>query len=297
MDIKQKIWFLMNPKSGTLTERKKTALMQAIQEIIKQKKDIWVELKLTEYAGHATILTQKAVEEGVHIVVAIGGDGTVNEVAQALINQSTALGIIPIGSGNGLARHLKIPLKTHKAVERIFSSNIITIDACYLNQKPFFCTSGVGFDAYVAHQFAKQSKRGLKTYIKTTLTSYKTFRPESYQLIIDGKMIEQEAFAITFANASQYGNNAYIVPHALIDDGWMDVCILKPFPLLAAPSIGIRLFNMTLPNSKYVEIYRAKKIQLMGKSPLTLHFDGEPLTVESSTLHINIQPSALRVVV
>jgi diacylglycerol kinase family enzyme len=147
------IWFVLNPKSGTTTPAKRNKIIQAIN------KQANCRLILTEYAGHATEIAQQAVQQGISRVVAVGGDGTVNEVARGLVGSDTALGIIPIGSGNGLARHLNIPLKIDKAIQFAIQQPTAQIDACYLNEIPFFCTAGVGFDAFVANEFATGVKR------------------------------------------------------------------------------------------------------------------------------------------
>jgi hypothetical protein len=217
----------------------------------------------------------------------------VNEVGKGLINSDTALGIIPIGSGNGLARHLKIPLKTEKAIQFAINQSISKIDVCFLNEIPFFCTAGVGFDAEVANEFAKQQSRGLKSYAKMALKSFRTFKPESYSLDNqEGKI----AFAITFANATQYGNNAIISPQSKIDDGLMEMVLLKPFPFGAAPIIGVRLFRGTLPNSRYIEMQSAEEFSLKSTKDFLIHYDGEPLQLNTNEINVTIKKQSLKVI-
>ncbi|MDI9874415.1 MULTISPECIES: diacylglycerol/lipid kinase family protein [Bacteroidota] len=284
------IWFVLNPKSGTTTPAKRNKIIQAIN------KQANCRLILTEYAGHATEIAQQAVQQGISRVVAVGGDGTVNEVARGLVGSDTALGIIPIGSGNGLARHLNIPLKIDKAIQFAIQQPTAQIDACYLNEIPFFCTAGVGFDAFVANEFAQQESRGLKTYAKMSLKSFRTYKPEAYVISHQGKDYAKMAFSITFANATQYGNNALISPKSKIDDGLIDLVVLKPFPFGAAPIIGVRLFRGTLPNSRYIDMEVSEDYVLKSEKPLLIHFDGEPLQLDTNEIRVYIKPKSLKVV-
>ena len=277
----------MNLKSGTATPAKKNK----IKALIAKMPDC--ALIFTEYVGHATEIARKAVLEGVQKVVAIGGDGTVNEVARGLIDSETALGIVPIGSGNGLARHLKIPLKTEKAIQFAANQSFALMDVCFLNEIPFFCTAGVGFDAEVAREFSKQPSRGLKTYAKMALKSFRTFKPEIYRF---DNQEDKTAFAITFANATQYGNNAMISPKSKINDGLIEMVVLKPFPFGAAPIIGVRLFRGTLPNSRYIEMESGKEFSLKSKKDFLIHYDGEPLQLNTNEIKVSIQKQSLKVI-
>lgn len=284
------VWFVMNPKSGTTTPVQKNK----ITNLLAKHKNC--ELFFTEYRGHATEIAEKAVAEGVKKVIAIGGDGTVNEVAKGLIGSNTALGIVPIGSGNGLARHLKIPLTIEKAINFVLSQPTNVIDVCFLNDIPFFCTAGVGFDAHVANEFAQQSSRGLKTYAKMSLKSFRTYKPESYHLESACINEVKNAFSITFANATQYGNNALISPKSKIDDGLIEMVVLKPFPFGAAPIIGVRLFRGTLPNSRYIETESDSLFTLKAQENLLVHYDGEPLQLDTNELKITLKPKALLII-
>lgn len=282
--------FVMNPKSGTTTSSQKEKIIQLI------KKNTANHLIFTEFAGHGTEIAREAAQRNVQRIVAIGGDGTVNEIGKGLINSETALGIVPIGSGNGLARHLKIPLHAGKAIAYAREASISLMDVCFVNEIPFFCTAGVGFDAFVANEFSKKTSRGLKTYAKTALQSFRNYHSESYQIAVENQVSNQNAFAITFANATQYGNNAMISPQSKINDGLIDMVILKPFPFGAAPIIGVRLFRGTLPNSRYVEIHHGTEFQLKSQQPTLIHFDGEPHQMQTNELTFSILPKGLRVV-
>ena len=229
--------------------------------------------------------------------MAVGGDGTVNEIAKALINTDAIMAIIPVGSGNGLARHLRIPLQPRKALELINKQKYQAIDCGLINNMPFFCTCGVGFDALIGEKFAQCKGRGLFNYVKTTITEYFNYKPEIYQITIDNEQnLNIPAFLITFANASQYGNNAYIAPNADICDGKLDMCILSPFKLYQAPGIGIQLFAKNINKSSLMQIERASNISLERASEGVVHFDGEPCRM-GKKLEISLIDKCLNVIV
>lgn len=227
-------------------------------------------------------------------LIALGGDGTVNRAAQAIVNSDLILGIVPLGSGNGLARHLKIPMNIDKSIQLILEGKTKKIDACKINDIFFFCTSGVGFDAHIGKLFAKSKTRGFKTYFKIVASQFFKYECETYELIFDGKTISTEAFLITFANANQYGNNTYIAPNADICDGKIDIVILKPFKFINSPVIALRLFNKTIDKSRFISTFRSGEIILKRKNPGIAHFDGDPCILPEELKIINI-PSALKV--
>lgn len=219
------------------------------------------------------------LKEGVRKFVAVGGDGTINLLASQLVNTNATLGIIPWGSGNGLARHLGIPLSTKGAIRVLNRDRIAMIDYGLINGTPFFCTSGVGFDAHVANYFNSMIIRGFIGYARSTTVEFFRYKPENY-IIRDGvRGIEREAFALTVANASQFGNNAFIAPNADITDGQLDVTIIAPFPTHAAPSIGLKLFTKRIHKSRYVETFRTRELSVERATPGLVHFDGESSTM------------------
>ena len=242
MTDKKKIIFVVNPISGT---QEKRAILKWIVERVDRSIYDYSIVK-TEYAGHASQIAAEAVNNKVDIVVAIGGDGTINEIARSLIHSETALGIIPCGSGNGLARHLRIPMDPKAAVDIINKGTQFSIDYGKINNIPFFCTCGVGFDAFVSLKFADSGKRGLLTYLENTLHESLTYQPETYEIENEEGTVKYKAFLIACGNASQYGNNAYIAPQASLTDGLMDVTILEPFTVLDVPSLSFQLFNKTI---------------------------------------------------
>jgi len=193
-------------------------------------------------------------------------DGTVNEVASALVGTSCNLGIVPAGSGNGLARQLRIPLQLREALEVINTHKIKIIDAGKANGRYFFCTCGTGFDASVGKDFARENKRGMIVMLKLLLINIFITAPKSYILKIENKKVNLKAFLVTFANSGQFGNNAYIAPHAVIDDGQLDLCILSPFPTASTVELGMRLFFKNIDQSPYLEVMRIRRQALSGKA-------------------------------
>ena len=192
MTDKRRIFFVINPISGT--QGKKMIVEWINQRIDRSKYDF--EIIKTAYAGHATEIAADAVKQGVDIVVAIGGDGTINEIARALVHTSSALGIIPCGSGNGLARHLRIPMEPKAAIDLINENYQLCIDYGKINNIPFFCTCGVGFDAFVSLKFADSGKRGLLTYLENTLHESLTYQPETYEIENEEGTVKHKAFLI-----------------------------------------------------------------------------------------------------
>ena len=283
MAIKKKIAFILNPISGTHSKKE-------IPELIEKTLDheqFDHQLILTEYAGHAAEIAKNCAARGIDIVVAIGGDGTVNEVARSLVHTQTALGIIPCGSGNGLARHLCLPLDFKKAIQIINSSKIEAFDYGVINDLPFFCTCGMGFDAFISLKFAEAGKRGPMTYLENVLKEGLKYQPETYEVEDETGAKRYKAFLIACANASQYGNNAYIAPGATMKDGEMDVIIMEPFDALDAPQIAADLFMKTITNNSKIRTFRTKSLHIHRKAPGAIHYDGDPImTGEDIDVHI-----------
>ncbi|MEI6140182.1 MAG: diacylglycerol kinase family protein [Mariniphaga sp.] len=291
--VKEKIVYLINPVSGT---SQKKHLPELILEL-NDKNIFEPEVIFTRYKGEATEIVAEKLKANCRYFVAVGGDGTVNEIAKSLVNTPGILGIIPIGSGNGLARHLKIPLDPKKAIATINQQKYLSIDYGMINDVPFFCTCGVGFDALIGEKFAKSKGRGLSTYVKTTISEYYNYIPESYQLTIDNNPpVTHKAFLVSFANASQYGNDAYISPNADICDGKLDICILSPFKLWNAPGIGARLFLKNIDKSKLLNIIQGSRVLLERSEEGVVHFDGEPCRM-GKRLEISVIAKGLKVII
>lgn len=289
MTKKRSYHFIINPISGI---RKKLHIVDALNKFLDSDKINWG-VSFTQREEHATILTLEAIERKIDAVIVVGGDGSVNEVAKALINTNVALGVIPAGSGNGFARHLKIPMAAKSAITNINEFNPIKIDTGSVNGLPFLATTGMGFDAQIGWKFASFGKRGFLSYMQLTINEFLKYKACSYQLTIDGKKIETEAFLINIANAGQYGNNAWIAPSASVFDGLLDISILKPFPHHMAPDIVYKLFNKEIEKSNYYQSFQAKEIHIMN--PGQFHMDGEPKSSEEDLL-IKVHPKNLTVI-
>lgn len=291
--MKEKIIFLVNPNSGTKKKKKIPKLINALID----KSIFDFEVRHTLFKGEATQIVTEKLAEGYRYFVAVGGDGTINETAKALINTDAILAIIPVGSGNGLARHLRIPLKSSKAIKLINKLKVSTIDYGTINNTPFFCTCGVGFDALIGARFDQSKKRGLISYVRIAISEFFRFKPEKFTLSNDeGEAIQYSAFLITVANASQYGNNAFIAPMAKIRDGLLDTCILAPFNLFRAPQIAWQLFSGKLYQNRYATYLQGSSIKITRASEGLVHLDGETYTMEKE-LQISIIPKGLNVLV
>jgi diacylglycerol kinase (ATP) len=235
-----------------------------------------VEYSFTNHPGHATELAQKASVEGFDLVVAVGGDGTVNEVAQGLIGTNTPMGIIPMGSGNGLARELGISMNMHKSAQALVNGKNLELDVCKLNEQRFLCTSGIGFDAMIADKMSKAASRGFLKYVQLVIQESIFFKPLDVRMKIDGVIIEESVFLITFANASQFGNNAYIAPAASMTDGLIDVVVIRKFAKIWMPVFAVALFSKLIPKLPFADYYKARQIELQFVDTPYYHFDGEP---------------------
>lgn len=286
------ITFIINPISGT---KKKHEIPGIIADTFKGS-GITHEIVYTERAGHATEIAAQKAQEGVDVVVAVGGDGTVNEVAKALVHTNTALGIVPCGSGNGLARHLGVPMNRKKSIQLFLDGTVETIDHGKINgERLFFCSCGVGFDALVSWKFAQAPKRGLSTYCKIALKEKLNYKPESYILRTDtGEEMTYQAFVIACGNAAQYGNDAFIAPYASAQDGKLDVTVIQPINFLDAMSLGIRLFAKKIDKHRKVKVLRCQKITLIREKEGAMHFDGEPIMAPKD-LEIEIIKGGLKV--
>ena len=288
---KKSVVFLVNPISGTHSKKELPELIDAVLD----KELFDYRILYTEYAGHAAEMARQFAAEQTDIVVAVGGDGTVNEVARSLVHTQTALGIIPCGSGNGLARHLCLPMDMGKSIEIINQCCIEQFDYGVINDLPFFCTCGMGFDAFISLKFAEAGKRGPITYVENVLKEGLKYKPETYEVKDDSGTHHYKAFLIACANASQYGNNAYIAPGATMKDGQMDVIIMEPFNALDAPQIAADLFMKTLGNNSKIKTFRTSHLEIHRKAPGAIHYDGDPLMTDAD-IDIHIEHLGIRIV-
>ncbi len=295
MKIKN-IAFIINPISGAKeTQNAKKKLPKLIMQTLDSEQ--WLpNIAFTEYAGHATELAYQYARMGFDAVVAVGGDGTVNEVARGLRDTKTAMGIIPMGSGNGFARHLNIPIRPVKAIEMLNHSEPISVDYGLANGKLFVSTCGTGFDALIADHFAGSNRRGFTTYLQNILKDVFSYTPQSYHLVGDGLDVTHKAFLITFANANQWGYEALIAPKASVQDGKMDIMLMSSHALLGSASLALRLFAGSIDDSHFMDTLRAREVTLIREEAAPFHIDGDPVEMEKD-IHIKMVENGLRVLV
>lgn len=284
--------FIINPISGT---RSKDELPELIERLLDKSKFEY-RICLTRYAGHASEIARDCVNQHVDVVVAVGGDGTVNEVARSVAHSETALAIIPCGSGNGLARHLCLPMDPEESIRIINQYHVEALDYGIINGLPFFCTCGVGFDAFISLKFAEAGKRGPMTYIENVLKEGLKYKPETYEVEDETGAYRYKAFLIACANASQYGNNVYIAPSASMTDGLMDVTLLEPFNLLEAPQVVVQLLNKTIDKNPHARTFQCRSMHIRRTEPGVVHYDGDPMEC-GTDIDVRIVPHGIRVVV
>lgn len=287
---KKKILVIINPISGS-------AHREYMPEIVSRSLDASIYshvIRFTQGPGHATQLAQAAISQGFYGVIAIGGDGTINETASALINSQVALGIVPCGSGNGLARHLNIPIVPERALKVINENHTEALDYCTVNNTPFFCTCGVGFDAAVSEKFAQAKRRGPISYAKNAILEYLNYRSEEYVIKTPQSETTERAFVIACGNASQYGNNAFIAPKASMQDGLIDVTVIHPFKPIESPIIGIQLFTKQIDKNTNIHCFRTSELTIYRPKASVMHVDGEPIMMDAD-LNIKCHKSGIRV--
>ena len=270
----QRLLLVINPISGGLN---KSGLADVVKQRMKASLNMEVDVKTTAGKGDARRFATEAVENGYYAVIVAGGDGTVNEVAAALCDSGVALGIIPSGSGNGLARHLEIPVDERLSLDVIAENNIVACDYATVNDKPFFCAFGVGFDAAVSDRFAKQRKRGKFMYFKSALEEFVQYRPQVYTISANGKVFTQNAFLIACCNASQYGNNAYIAPTASMTDGLLDIIIIHAGSPLDTAVLGVDLFTGYINRNTLLQSFQAPAAVIYRTEEGAAHIDGDPI--------------------
>lgn len=249
----------------------------------------------TAYSNHASELTQQAISLNPTKIIVIGGDGTINEVAKELIDTEIPLGIVPMGSGNGLARHLGVPLEFKKALQFALDKNESkAIDVAYLNKQAFFCTAGIGFDATVAHDFSKRNGRGMINYVRSTFAMNREY--QNIEVKFKNEKEFTPYFSITFANANQFGNHAYISPSSNLNDQLIELVSIKPLNFWERIQLGISLFLKTISNHSKVRINSVSTCELEVKNCSYYHLDGETFPMSDSSVKIKIIPKALRII-
>ncbi len=286
-----KIRFIINPISGG---GKHKHIIELLEKHIDTKRFDY-DYVFTERSKHATELSKKAADENIDVVVAVGGDGTMHECAKGVLGSKTALAVLPCGSGNGFALHFKMESDLEKAIAQLNSCKFRSIDSCTANGMPFFNVSGVGFDAHIANLFATTNVRGFMTYVKLVLRECAFYPAQTYTLEYDGKTETHEAVIISWANATQFGNNAQISPDSIVDDGLIDICVLKDFNRLKVPLLLYRLFTERIQHSKYMKIIRTKSVKISCQNGIS-HLDGESVDL-GSNIRIDTIPKSLNIFV
>ena len=285
----KKVLYLINPISGRKNKNK-------LPELIKKYSDkINPEIRFTEYAGHAIEIC-KNEHQNYDAIIAVGGDGSVNEIAQSLVHTNTTMGIIPSGSGNGFSNSLGIPENHKKAVQIINNYRTKKIDLVKINDKIFDNVAGIGFDALIAHKFAVAGKRGFISYLKIIIKQLRKYKGVDYKFVLDDdKIIENKSFFLLIANGNQWGNKAQISPSSQLDDGLLNIVILNNFPARAAVPLLIKLYSKKIENSKYIQTFTCKKIVIEKNGKIEAHIDGEPVFFEDK-IEIEILPKSLNVI-
>ncbi|MBO4307922.1 MAG: diacylglycerol kinase family lipid kinase [Bacteroidales bacterium] len=286
--MKRNLLFIVNPISGIGKQKK-------IEEILQKYIDhtlINYTVKYTEYIHHGKDIAKEAVEQGYYdAIVAVGGDGSVNDVVSGMIGSHVALGIIPCGSGNGLARNLKIPLTPIHAIEVLNHLKVAEIDTIVVNNRVVASIAGIGFDALVAKRMKEAKVRGLQAYAKIIINDYPTYKEHLFRMNIDGREVERKAWFVSFANSNQFGYNTTIAPLAKLDDGLIDVCIVDRIPLLHLPLTAPLLYLNHFELSQHVEYYKAREVTVYNNDEEWVNIDGEGEKLGKELHFINTRKS------
>jgi len=287
----RKLLFIVNPNAGK-------KISNAIIKIIRKEfpQNMYYQIVIWKNKDHFDEISSLLKSEGYTDAIAVGGDGTVNKVAAEIKGTSIRLGIVPIGSGNGLARSLGLSMDIEEVIKQIVEGKQHVIDYGTVNSQAFFCTSGIGFDAHIAWLFGQSKSRGLQSYVKITISQLLRYRAKQYTLEFNGEKLIKKAFLITVANAGQYGNDFYIAPQAKLDDGLFHVVILKPFNVFSLFSIFIKILRKKAHTSSYIETYTTNKLSILRDGEDSIHFDGEP-QLHGQVLNYLIHKDSLQVIV
>ncbi len=289
---KKHLVFIINPKSGV--ERQKE-IKQGIDTHL-DKNAFSYEILNTEFIRHGTSLAKEAAKNGAYAVVAVGGDGSVNDVVQGLLGTNTVLAIIPKGSGNGMARTMNIPLDTNEAIKLINKGHTVSMDIGYANERPFISNAGVAFDALISRKFAKSEKRGFMMYSWLVTKYMWLYKSWDWHIIIDGKKFKSRAFMVNVANGQQFGYNFKIAPMASFTDGMLDLIVIRRFPKILGGLIALRAMKGNITDSAYVQHFRGKDITISYPTLRLMQTDGDAHACES-TITFRIEKGAQKVIV
>lgn len=289
-----KVMMIVNPVSGVNHSKKKVLLDLASTRFTAPHYSL--QTFITSHQGHATELAREALAQQYDRVIAVGGDGSINEIARVLVNTPVALGIVPLGSGNGLAHFLQIPFDLEQALDVIANNHQIKADTVILNDQLFVSVAGVGFDALVARKFADEPRRGFFSYLKVVVREYFRYRPKKYHIIADGVEIVTRALFITFANSDQFGYKTTISPTADICDGKVDICIVQKIPFWRIPQLAWLTYTRSIDRSKFVQIIKVTEASITRKKGKYLNLDGEPVKF-AKELHLKVNPASLQIII
>lgn len=284
----KRILFIQNPIAG---RHHRKLQKKEVEEFFKD--DTYIEIATTRAPEDATRIVAERLDD-FDIFVAVGGDGTVNEVGKGLIGTDKILAIVPAGSGNGLARELGMNMDCNIAMIQIAENNLSAIDTISVGPFPCLNVAGLGFEAEVAHHFKRMKKRGFSSYAKSVVRLLSSHKPLDINMEVNGKRVSHKIFSLSFSNTKQYGYNAFNSPLAGFCDGDIDVSVIKPFPIMLAPELTLRLFNKTLHRSWFYEVIKAEKIQILNSGEMRWHIDGEPVFI-NGPLDIAIRKKSLKV--
>jgi len=290
-----KIRFVVNPSSG---RRRRTAAILGVVRDFVASRALEADIVATDGPGHATEIARGAVASGCLRIVAVGGDGTVNEVAQALIGTSAALGLVPCGSGNGLALHLGLPRGLAGALELATgaSGRIAELDTGVANGLPFVNVMGLGLDAEVSWRFNRLARRGLPAYARTALAAFLGCPAQRCRITAGDRGETLDTLLVSVANSEQYGNNAKIAPRARVDDGLLDLVAIAPVGILGAAVLGARLFTGSIDRARGIRRLRGSRFLIERPAAGLIHTDGETHETGAS-VEVVALPRSLRFVV
>jgi len=289
----KKILFIVNPFAGV---SKKRNFPEMVEKHLGNS-NVYYKIAYTEYGGHATELAEQGVKEGADIIAAVGGDGTVNEVAKALVNTDTALGIIPGGSGNGLSMHLGIGRNTSKAIKLLKNADLKTIDTCKINNEFFLNMAGTGMDAKVAHRTSMNKHRGFINYFLDTLKISLSYRNEDYYVQADGDVREGKFLSVNLANGSMFGYNFVVAPQANVQDGNLQLVMMHHAPKWKYFLHSWRFFTRSIHKAPFAEILAAKNVKIQSKNKIYYHRDGDGYAMDKHELNAEVLPQSLQVAV
>lgn len=288
--LPQRLFLIINPKSGTETK-------EGIDRMLSREladRGFEITSVFTRGPGDATELARQAVADGFDGVLACGGDGTVNETACGMVGTGVPMGIVPMGSGNGLARHLNIPIDPLMSLDVVAKRFVRDCDYGDVNGRPFFCTFGVGFDAAVSDRFAASGSRGRINYVRSAVHEFINYKPSTYSIVADGEVIDDEALLVAVCNANQYGNNAFIAPDASIKDGYLDLVVVRNMPKINTVWMSVEMMWGTLTESRHIIKRKVKNVVINRKEPGPAHLDGEPFHVEGNRMVVSSHPGSLK---